>query len=262
MQTISMHDVARALAHCDPRQLAAALAEAGSQPLCRVVDALAVASDLVASFPRDEVIEQADALLYEVLRWPVADSVPGWESMITPDDYAARRGITLHEARTVLDHLTATEADAARQLLAAGHITNFTLEQAQVTDCIHTLMLDGTPPTRGNVRTLALNSAHAAMRPGDGTEPIVYSPGDSLAPRVMSPSPKVHALLWLNRLESTPPTVGIIADRIAYLRSATHALGSGAREHARVLSLRKGSAASVELSPEVARTPLVIGLVS
>ena len=262
MESISMHDVAQALAHCDPRQLAAALAEAGSHPLSQAVDALSIASDLVATFPRDEVLQQADALLYDVLRWPVADSVPGWESMITADAYSARRGVSLDEAGTMLDHLTATEADAARQLLVAGHITNFTIEQAQVTDCIHTLMRDSTTPTRSNVRALALQAARAAMRPGDGLSPIVYSLDDDLAPRILSPSPKVHAVLWLNRMESAPPPTGILPDRIAYLRAATQALGTGAREHARVLSLRARRATSVEDAPEMTPTSLAVGLVS
>lgn len=244
MKPISMQDIAATLAHCDTQQLATALLASGRASITNAIEALQTATDIAATFPRDDVIAEADALLFDVLRWPVADTVPEWEAAITADAYAAHQGINVEEARDCLARLQLTEQDAARDLLEAGNITNFTLEQAQVTDCITTLMEQGTTPTRSTVRSLALDHARAAMRPTEGDSPIIYSLEDGLAPRIMSPSPKVHAVLWLNRMEVTPPPVGILSDRIAYLRDATRALRSGARDHARVLSMRERRSSS------------------
>lgn len=238
MKPISLHDVARALAHCDPEQLAAALAQAGAESITRATDALEAAAHLVATFPRDEVVAEADALLYDVLRWPVADAVPGWERLVTPQSYAARQGIPLDEAQSTLDRLRATEADAARALLKAGPIGNYTLEQSQVMGCIDTLMERGVAPTRDLVRRTALDAARAAMRPDDASAPIVYSMDEGLAPRLMSPSPKVHAVLWLQRMDATPPSIGSLDDRMNFLQRAAQAMGAGASGHARAVELR------------------------
>jgi hypothetical protein len=61
------------------------------------------------------------------------------------------------------------------------------------------------PRARALVRTWALETARAAMRPGDGAAPIIYSLDADLPPRIVSPSPAVHAILWLDRMDVTPP---------------------------------------------------------
>ncbi len=264
MKPISMHDIAHALAHCDPDQLAVALAQAGAESITRAADALEAATDLVATFPRDEVIAEADALLYDVLRWPVADAVPGWERMVTPDAFAARQGLGVDESRATLERLRSTEADAARALRTAGPITIHTLEQFQVTDCIEHLMERGVTPTRDQVRRTAIEAAHAAMRPGDGDNPLAYSMDENLAPRILSPSPKVHVVLWLQRMDASPPSAGLLHERIGYLQRAVKAIGAGSAAHARVLALRPRAAHECE-DPSLSDTPHhspVIGMVS
>ena len=146
--------------------------------------------------------------------------------------------MSLHEAQASLARLRDTEPDAARALLAAGPVTNFTLEQAQVTDSIASLMREGTAPTRALVRTRALETARAAMRPSDGDAPIVYPADARLLPRIVSPSPNVHAALWLDRMDATPPPTGLLHDRITYLEHAARLMGDAAREHARIVPLR------------------------
>jgi hypothetical protein len=231
-------DIVRALGHCDTSDLARALAAADDPGLARLADALIAAADHRAAYPREGVIAEADALLYDVLRWPVADTSPGWEHDITAASLAARRGVSLDDARGSLARLRDTEADAARALLAASPVTNFTLEQAQVTACIASLMREGTAPTRALVRTRALETARAAIRPGDGDSPVVYSPDADLPPRIVSPARAVHAALWLDRMDATPPPTGLILDRITYLEHATRLMGDAAREHARIAPLR------------------------
>jgi len=238
VRTIHSPDIACALSNCDPGDLARALAASDDPCLARLADALIAAADHRAVYPREDVIAEADALLYDVLRWPVADTAPDWERAITATSLIADTGVSLHEARASLARLRDTEADAARALLAAGPVTNFTLEQAQVTDCIAALMREGTTPTRVLVRTRALETARAAMRPGDGASPIVYSLDADLPPRFVSPSPAVQAVVWLDRMDATPPPAGLIGDRITYLERAAQLMGTAAREHARVVSIR------------------------
>ena len=146
--------------------------------------------------------------------------------------------MSLHEAQASLARLRDTEPDAARALLAAGPVTNLTLTQAPVTDSIAALMHEGSTPTRVLVRDRALETARAAMRPGDGDAPVVYSVEADLPPRIVSPSPKVHAALWLDRMDATPPPTGLIHDRITYLEHAARLMGDAAREHARIVPLR------------------------
>ena len=238
MDAVDPAGIVRALGHCDTSDLARALAAADDPGLTRLADALIAAADHRAAYPRQDVIAEADALLYDVLRWPIADTSPGWEHDITAASFAARRGVSLDDARGSLARLRDSEADAARALLAAGPVTNLTLEQAQVTACIASLMREHTAPTRALVRTRALETARAAMRPGDGDSPIVHSVDADLPPRIVSPSPKVHAALWLARMDATPPPTGLIHDRITYLERAAALMGSAAREHARVVSIR------------------------
>lgn len=264
MKPISLHDVAVALAHCDTEQLATALAQTGAESIKRATDALEAAAHLVATFPRDEVVAEADALLHDVLRWPLSDTVPGWERLVTPESFAARQGIGLRDAQVALERLHATEADAARALLAAGPIANYTLEQSQVVGCIEDLLERGVPPTRDLVRRTALNAARAAMRPGDGDSPIVYSIDEGLAPRLMSPSPKIHAVVWLDRMDATPIAVGLFDERLGYLQQAARVMCAGATGHARVVDLRIRTPHLNE--PSVAGpcldNPSAIGLVS
>jgi hypothetical protein len=223
VRSIHPADNGHALNNCDTGDLARVLAASDDHSLTRLVEAL---------------ITAADALLYDVLRWPVADTNPDWEHTITAASIAARTGVSLHESRASLARLRDTETDAARSLLAAGPVTNFTLEQAQVTDYIATLMREGCTPTRVLLRTRALENARAAMRPGDGASPIIYSVDADLPPRIVSPSPTVHAIVWLDRMDATPPPTGLIGDRITYLERAAVLMGSAAREHARVVSIR------------------------
>lgn len=98
---------------------------------------------------------------------------------------------------------------------------NYTLQQGQVLDCIVALRMQDRVPTRALVREHAMRAAQTAMRPGEGMSPIVYSPDTGLSPRILSPSPKVHAVLWLDAMASDPPPVGILEDRIAYLQQAS-----------------------------------------
>ena len=238
MRTIHPADIVRALNDCDPGVLARALAASDDHFLARPVAALISAADHRATYPREDVVAEADALLYDVLRWPVADTSPDWEHAITAASFAARTGVSLNEAQALLACLRDTEADAARALLAAGPVTNFTLEQAQVTDSIAALMHEGSTPTRVLLRTRALEKARAAMRPGDGASPIIYSRDADLPPRIVSPSPAVHAVVWLDRMDATPPPTGLIGDRITYLERAAALMGSAGREHARVVSIR------------------------
>jgi hypothetical protein len=264
MKPISLHDVAGALAHCDPEQLADALARAGADSIARATNALEAATRLVANFPRDEVVAEADALLYDVLRWPLSDSLPRWERMVTPESFAARQGFSVEYAQLTLDRLHATEADAARALLAAGPIANYTLEQSQVVGCMEALMERGVPPTRDLVRRTALDAARAAMRAGDGDSPIVYSIDDGMAPRLMSPSPKVYAVVWLDRMDATPITAGLLDERLAYLQRAARAMSAGAAGHASVVDLRPRTSHLSEpeaVSPHPADT-IAVGLVS
>ena len=67
------------------------------------------------------------------------------------------------------------------------------------------------------------------MRPGDGSDPIIYSNDLGLSPRVVSPSPKVHVLLWLDRMDANPPQTGLLEDRIEFLLSAKAELGQASR---------------------------------
>ena len=263
MRQISMQDIVEALRHCDPHQLAAAIAGAEPQVLANTVRAAEQAAVAVATYPPADVQEEADALLYEVLRWPIADSVPGWERQITPETFATRRGIPIEDARATLARLHQSEALAANELLAAGTITHWTLEQAQVTECIESLMAHGVVPTRDSVRAFALDEARMHMRPSDGESPIAYSLDEDLAPRIMSPSPKVHAAIWLNRMEAEPPAAGNLADRTAYLSRASSALGLGALEHARVIQLRQGHDISASRASMTADAPpeITMGLV-
>lgn len=231
MKTIDPADIVAALSHCDPDQLAAALAATRGPAFENMSQAVLAAAERRATYPRADVIAEADALLYDVLRWPIADANHAHVTL-DPTDFARHRGTTLAEAQRTLQHVTATESVAVDQLIASGIEPNFTLEQAQVYDCITTLRAQQTVPTRHLVREHATAVAVAAMRPDDGTQPLVHSPDGSLPPRIVSPSPKVHALLWLDRMEADAPSPGLIEERIGYLQAAKADMGAASRQEA------------------------------
>lgn len=224
MRTVHPADIVTALAHCDPRALADALATSPDPAFTALSDAVLAAAQHKAAYPRADVIAEADALLYDVLRWPIDDTLPAGTS-IDPTTFAHQRDIPLVEAHRIIGHLAATESYAVDQLLQSGVQPSYTLQQAQVFDCITTLRMNDRVPTRALVREHALRAAQDAMRPGEDTPPIIYSPNSDLPPRIVSPSPKVHAVLWLDSMAADPPPVGILEDRIAYLGQASLDIG-------------------------------------
>ncbi|MDD2857212.1 MAG: hypothetical protein PHU75_00905 [Candidatus Nanopelagicales bacterium] len=221
-------DIVSALRNCDPHQLAAALARCPDPALTHLAQAVLDAATRKASYPPAQVIAEADALLYQVLCAPVADANPTGIT-IDPATYARHTGASLAEAERVLRDIAIDESQACDQLLASGVEPNFTIEQAQVQDCISKLRAEGQVPTRQLVRVHATAVAVSAMRPDEGDQPIIYPPDTTLSPRLVSPSPKVHVLLWLDRMDANPPSVGILEERIDYLRSAKYAMGRAAR---------------------------------
>ena len=224
MRPVHPADIVAALTNCDPRALADALAATSDPAFTALSDAVLAAAQHKAVYPTADVIAEADALLYDVLRWPIDDTLPAGTS-IDPATFAQHRNMPLAEARRVLGHLAATESYAVDHLLGSGLQPTYTLPQAQVFDCIATLRMNDRVPTRALVREHALRAARAAMRSDDGAAPIIYSPNSDLPPRIISPSPKVHAVLWLDAMASDPPPVGILEDRIAYLQQASVTMG-------------------------------------
>lgn len=228
MRTTTADDIVAALERTDPAQLAATLAGSSDPAFAHLARAVLAAADHKAAYPRADVLAEADALLYDVLRWPVADASPTGIT-IDPATVARHRRIPVAEAERLLDRIRATESVAADELIASGVNPNFTLEHAQVYDCIVTLRTQQRVPTRQLVREHATRIAASAMRPEDGDVPLVYSAEPSLAPRIVSPSPKVHVLLWLGRMDADPPAPGVIADRIAYVIDAKAAIGGASQ---------------------------------
>jgi hypothetical protein len=234
MHAISITDILTALRHTDPDTLAAAIyADNDPELLAHLSDTLTTATEHVASHPHPDVIREADALLSEVLRWPVADALPPGHHLPTASELAAARRISTPEAERLLHRIAATDTLAARRLMGSGVEPNFTLEQTQVTACIRDIVTAGGIPTRASVRTHALAHARAAMRPGDGTEPIITSPG--LPPRIASPSPMAVVPGWLDRMDTDPPLTGLLEDRISYLCEAKRAMGTATRQHTAAL---------------------------
>ena len=80
---------------------------------------------------------------------------------------------------------SASDADAARALVASGLDPNWTLEQQQVMTCIRELLAHDVTPTRARVVAHATQHARAALRPDDGTEPFVPAADPSLPPRIL-----------------------------------------------------------------------------
>ncbi len=234
MHAISITDILTALRHTDPDTLAAAIyADNDPDLLAHLADTLTTASQHVVSHPHPDVVREADALLSEVLRWPVADALPPGHDLPDATELAAARRISVPDAERLLHRIAATETLAAQRLLDSGVNPDFTLEQAQVTACIRDLVTAGAIPTRASVRAHALTHARAAMRPGDGPEPISHTPG--LPPRILSPSPMALVPGWLDRMDTDPPMTGLLDQRIAYLRDATQAMGAATRQHTTAL---------------------------
>lgn len=221
---ITPADIVAALNHCDPDQLAAALSTCPDAAFAHVAEAVLDAAARKATYPRGQVIAQADALLYQVLCSPVADANPTGIT-IDPATYARHTGASIPEAERVLRNIAATESQACDKLLASGVEPNFTLEQAQVYDCIVAIRGQARVPTRQLVRDHATSVAASAMRPDEGDQPIIYAQDRKLRPRIVSPSPKVHALLWLDRMDANPPTVAILEERITYIYSVKCSMG-------------------------------------
>lgn len=231
MRTIDPNDIVAALAHCDQQQLAAALSASSEPAFARLSRAVLAAAEHRAAYPMDEVVAEADALLYDVLRWPLEDANPAGIT-VDPVSYARHEQVSITKAQRVLHHVAATESQACDQLLDSCVAPNFTLEQSQVYDCIVNLRLQQRVPTRRLVREHATRIATSAMRPGDGTDPIIYSDDPSLAPRVVSPSPKTHVLMWLDRMDANPPRACLLEERIAFLSSAKAEMGHASAQAA------------------------------
>ncbi len=151
MKTITPTDIVAALTHCQPAQLAHALASSPESAFQHLANAVLEAAQLKATFPRDDVIAEADALLYDVLRWPVADANPTGVK-VDPISFAYYQQVSITEATRVLGLIAATESQACDQLMASGIEPNFTLAQSQVYDCVVTLRAQHLIPTRHLVR--------------------------------------------------------------------------------------------------------------
>ena len=234
MHAISITDILTALRHTDPDALAAAIYADNDPDLLECLsDTLTTATEHMSSYPPVDVVDEADALLSEVLRWPVTDAIPPGYPLPDASELAASRHISIPDAERLLHRIAATETLAAQRLLDSGVEPNFTREQAQVTFCIREILDAGGIPPRASVRAHALASARASLRPGDGSEPIIYTPG--MTPRIISGSARVVVPGWLDRMDADPPLTGFLDDRIAYLRGVRTALGNAARLHAGVL---------------------------
>jgi len=234
MNRITITDILTALRHADPDVLAAAIyADNDPRLLDALAQTLAGAADRSATHPHPEVVAEGDALLHEVLRWPVADALPPGHGLPTATELAAARGMPEVEAERLLHRISATETVAATRLINSGLRVDFTPEQAQVTQCIHDLLAVGVTPTRQGVRAQAMSIA-AASNPGI---PPIIGNARGLPARVMSSSPMAVVPGWLDRMDADPPLTGMLDTRIDYLRTAVTAMGRSARQHTTALAL-------------------------
>jgi len=254
VKTITPTDIVAALSHCQPAQLAHALASSPESAFQHLANAVLEAAQFKATFPRDDVIAEADALLYDVLRWPVADANPTGVK-VDPISFAYYQQVSITEATRVLGLVAATESEACDQLMASGIEPNFTLAQSQVYDCVVNLRAQQLIPTRHLVREHATCLAASAMRPGEGSNPIIYSNDPTLAPRIASPSPKVNVILWLDRMDANPPQAGLLEDRIEFLLSAKAEIGQASRVASEltlgVVSTTRASTAAITSVPSL-----------
>lgn len=238
MREPTVHAVLVALKAHGSRAIAAAIyADNDIGFIEKLIDALAVATTELAAYPHDVVIAEADALLYDTLRYPIADALPTGLTDIDPTDVARHHRISAADAAAMLNRLRLTDADAARHLLDTGVESWWTLEQQQVATCIRELLDTDIIPTRARVVAHATMHARDAMRPRDGAEPFVYSPDPSLRPRILSPSPMAVVPGWMARMDADPPAFDIAEDRIAYLSAAMSAMGRASVAAGRVRQL-------------------------
>ncbi|MDP2324489.1 MAG: hypothetical protein Q8N51_10710 [Gammaproteobacteria bacterium] len=228
MHTITPSDIVAALSDCDQRQLARALASCPDREFQHLAGAVLEAAELKAAYPRSSVIAEADALLYDVLRWPMSDGITA-DTAISAAAFARLRGVTIDEAQRTIQYVESTDSWACDLLLDSDLNPNFTLEQSQVLDCIVELRGKELVPTRTLLREYATRIAMDAMQGDNKSAPVIYSDDPTLGPRIASPSPKVHAILWLDRMDANPPQVGLMKGRIANIADAKTAMGNEAR---------------------------------
>lgn len=227
--------VLSALAQHSARDIAAAICARDDVAFVeRLVDALTHATTTLATYPHADVVTEADALLYDTLRSPIADTIPAGAPGIDPVHVARHLRVTADQAQDLLTRIHASDADAARALVASGVDPNWTLEQQQVMTCIRELLGQGTVPTRSAVVAHATAHARAALRPHEGTEPFVYAADPALRPRILSSSPMARVPAWMARMDADPPAVALPADRIAYLQAAKTAMGRASTAQAAV----------------------------
>ena len=248
MNRVSVTDILTALRHTDPDVLAAAIyADNDPDLLAALARTLGQAAERTANHPHPEVIAEGDAVLHEVLRWPVADALPPGHLLPSAGDLSAARRMPLVEAERLLHRIAATELVAARQLIDSGIHIDFTLEQAQVSQCIADLVRLGITPTRHTVRAHA-HALAAAASPGE--QPIIPNT-HGLPPRVISPSPMTVVPAWLDRMDADPPLTGLLDARLDYLRAAITAMGRAARQHTTALTVLDTTRASAALTRPV-----------
>lgn len=242
MREPTVHAVLAALKVHHARDIAAAIYAGNDIGFIEtLIDALAVATTELAAYPHDAVIAEADALLYDTLRYPIADALPTGLADVDPTNVARHHGISVAAATAMLNNLLLTDADAAQHLVASSVEVCWTVEQQQVMHCIRELLDTDTTPTRARVVAHATRHAREAMRPHHGTEPFAYSTDPSLRPRILSPSPMALVPGWMARMDADPPAFDIAEDRIAYLRAAMSAMGrsSVAADRVRQLPARE-----------------------
>ncbi|MDP1877510.1 MAG: hypothetical protein Q8M17_08145 [Actinomycetota bacterium] len=232
MRAPSIEAVLAALATHSPADIAAAIYAANDIDVVEtLITALVDASTRLATYPHDQVVYEADALLYDTLRAPVADAVPSGTIDIDPIDVARHRGITVAQASALLDRIRQSDADAARRLVDSPLDPNWTLPQQQVMTCIRELLAADLTPTRARVVAHATMRAREAMRPHEGTEPFAHPANPTLAPRILSPLAMTCVPAWMARMDAHPPCLDLARDRIAYLLAAKAAMARASRAH-------------------------------
>jgi hypothetical protein len=97
--------------------------------LAVLADSVTRAAEHASRYPHATVVAEADALLYDVLTWPVTDALPPGRCLPTASELAQARETTVTEAQRMLDHIAATKMTAAREFIASGVQPNFTVEQ-------------------------------------------------------------------------------------------------------------------------------------
>ena len=238
MRAPSIDTVLAALATHRPADIAAALYAAHDiEVVENLITALVDASTRLATYPHPQVIDEADALLYDTLRAPIADATPSGTIDVDPAYLARHRGITVAQATALLDRIRRTDAEAARRLVDSRLDPNWTLPQQQVMTCIRELLAADITPTRSRVVEHATTGARQVMRPHDGSEPFAYPADPALPPRILSPSPMTCVPAWMARMDAHPPCLDLAEDRIAYLLAAKAAMARASRASHRLPSV-------------------------